>query len=131
MEIRAHARLAAPAWICATWDQAEVSRLHRGAGRICRHTNVVNRPRVNHGRGGSHIQENIVVGRIIRDAITAADDRLVFPDQLLEDAWGPGKAHIWPVIVKVFRNVRDFRHIGWRACRPEAISHILNADIVQ
>src|SRR5438034_7154544 len=84
MEIRAHARLAAPAWICAPWDQAEVSRLHRGAGRICRHTNVVNRPRVNHGRGGSHIQEDIVVGRIIRDAITAADDRLVFPDQLLE-----------------------------------------------
>src|SRR5438034_7229953 len=80
MEIRAHARLAAPAWICAPWDQAEVSRLHRGAGRICRHTNVVNRPRVNHGRGGSHIQEDIVVGRIIRDAITAADDRLVFPE---------------------------------------------------
>ena len=131
VEIRAHARLVARARILATRDKAQVSRLYPRAGGICGNADVVDRSRVDYWRRRSHVQKDIVVRGVIRHAIAAADDCLILSDQLLQDARRPGKAKVRPVVIEVFRNVRDFRDVGGQTGGPETFGHVLNSDVMQ
>src|SRR5581483_10306901 len=131
VEIGAHSSLAACARVASARNLAQIGGLHARAGKSGRHTNIKERSRVDLGGRRGNVQVDVVVGRIIGNAVAAANDSLVLAYEPLEDARRPGKADVRSEIVQVFGDVRNFRDIRRQTGLPEPVSDVLNRDVMQ
>src|SRR6185312_13623562 len=107
------------------------STLNALSGQGGRQSNVVDGAGVDHWRRGSNVQEDVVIRRIIGNAIATADNGLFMSRQPLENARCPGKAKVGAKVVKVLGDIGDLCDAGRQACRPESACYVLYADVVQ
>src|SRR5712692_4181196 len=109
VEIRSDLRVVACARVNSTRDVTQMGcayvRPQETGSREARRCTAsgIDRASINNGRRGRHVQEHVVVGRVVGDAETATNYRF-FPSQS-EQTWFPGKADVGPEVLIVVRDL--------------------------